>query len=308
MLFYLVKKGLNLLFSLFVVITLTFFLMHAIPGDPFTQDQAIPEEVLKALQRYYGLDEPLISQYGRYLNGILHFDLGPSLKYEGRTVNAIIAEAFPVSFVLGLEALTISIVGGITLGIVASFYRLQWQDKGTLLIAVLGISLPSFLLGPFLQYFLAIKLNLLPLARWGTFSHTIMPAITLAVFPLAFIARLTRSSMIEILQQDYILVAKAKGMSSFHILFHHIARNALLPVLTYLGPLCASIFTGSFVVEKIFGIPGLGQWVVISISNRDYPMIMGMAIFYSAILMVFVFIFDFICSLINPRIRIYGRD
>ena len=253
---YLVKKGLILLLSLFVVITLSFFLMHAIPGDPFTHDQAIPEEILKVLKSYYGLDEPLITQYGRYLDGILHFDLGPSLKYEGRTVNGIIAETFPVSFVLGLEALFISIVGGITLGVIASFYHLQWQDKVALLIAVLGISIPSFLLDPFLQYFLSIKFDLLPLARWGTFSHTVMPAITLAVFPLAFIARLTRSSILEVLQQDYILVARAKGLSSFHILYHHVAKNALLPVIAYLGPLCASIFTGSFVVEKILAFQG----------------------------------------------------
>lgn len=301
---YLAKKGIIIICSLFIVISLTFYLLHAIPGDPFTQDQAIPEEILEALHTHYGLDQPLIVQYAKYLKGILYFDLGPSIKYPGRTVNQIIAESFPVSFMIGLESLCLAVTGGIILGAIASLYHLRWQDHFTLLIVVLGISTPSFLLGTFLQYLFAIQLDLLPLARSGTFSHTILPALTLAAFPTAFIARLTRATMLEILQQDYILVARAKGLSILQIFYRHISRNALLPVITYLSPLIATVFTGSFVVEKIFGIPGLGQWMILSISNRDYAVVMGTTIFYSAILMTCVFVVDILCCLMDPRIKL----
>lgn len=305
MIIYFAKKGITLVISLFFVATLTFFLMHAIPGDPFTQDQAIPEEILRAIHKYYSLDQPLIVQYMHYLKGISHFDFGPSLKYQGRTVNEIIAEGFPISFLLGLASLALATFLGVILGAIAAFSHLRWQDYLSMLIAVLGISIPSFLLGTLLQYLLAMKLDLLPVARWGTLSHTIMPVITLAVFPLAFIARLTRTTIIEVLQQDYILVAQAKGLNSFRIFYRHALRNAIAPVITYLGPLAATAFTGSFVVEKIFGIPGLGQWLVVSISNRDYTVIMGITIFYSAILMLCIFVVDLLCCLIDPRIRLH---
>ncbi len=304
MLAYLVKKAALLLLSLFTVITMTFFLMHAIPGDPFVQDKAIPEEILKALQKHYGLDQPLLVQYGKYLKGLLHLDFGPSFKYQGRTVNEIISDGFPVSFALGMEALLISIFGGITLGAIASLYHQRWQDHFTMVLAVIGISVPSFILATFLQYLLAIKMDLLPVARWGSFSQSILPAISLAALPMAFIARLTRSNMVEVLQQDYILTAKAKGLGSFQILFRHVLRNALLPVVTYLGSLSAAVLTGSFVIEKIFGIPGLGQWFVMAITNRDYTVIMGTTVFYSAILMLCIFMVDLLYSLIDPRIKL----
>lgn len=300
---YLAEKGIILLLSLLVVASLTFCIMHAIPGDPFTQDQVIPEEVLKAIHRHYGLDQPLAWQYAHYLRGLIRLDLGPSLKYEGRSVNEVIGEGFPVSFLLGLEALCLAIIGGMTLGAVAALYHLKWQDKFCLLIGILGVSIPSFLLGTFLQYLFAMKLDLLPVARWGTFSHSILPALTLSAFPLAFIARLTRASMLDVLHQDYVLTAKAKGISSFQLIARHVLRNALIPVLAYLGPLVAIVFTGSFVIEKIFGIPGLGQWLVVSIANRDYPMIMGLTIFYSFILMLSVFIIDCLICMIDPRIQ-----
>lgn len=301
---FLVKKATILLISLFVVTTLTFFLMHAIPGDPFVQDKAIPEEILKALHKHYGLDQPLYVQFGKYLNGILHFEFGPSFKYEGRTVNQIIAEGFPVSLVLGLEALLLAVTGGIVLGSIAALNHLKWQDHLTMVIAVIGISVPSFLLASFLQYVLAMKLDLLPVARWGNFAQTIMPAISLAMLPMAFIARLTRSNMVEVMQQDYIQTAKSKGLNSFQIVLRHVTRNALLPVVTYLGPLSAAVLTGSFAIEKIFGIPGLGQWFVTSITNRDYTVIMGTTIFYSAILMLSVFIVDILYCFIDPRIQL----
>ncbi|MCX6990957.1 MAG: ABC transporter permease [Chlamydiae bacterium] len=300
---FLIKKLSYLLFSLFVVATLTFFLMHAIPGDPFTQDKAIPEEILQAMFKHYGLDQPLYIQYIDYIKGLLSFDLGPSFKYQGRTVNEIIAEGFPVSLYLGVEALVFSVIAGITLGSIASFKYLKWQDHLTMTIAVLGISIPSFILATFLQYLLAMKLDLFPVARWGTFSQTVLPALSLAALPMAFIARLTRSNMIEVFQQDYVQTAKSKGLNSFQIVTRHVIRNALLPVITFLGPLAAAILTGSFAVEKIFGIPGLGQWFVLSITNRDYTVIMGTTIFYSAILMFCVFVVDILYCFIDPRIK-----
>ena len=301
---YLVKKAGILLLSLFVVTTLTFFLMHAIPGDPFVQERAIPEEILKALHKHYGLDQPLYVQFGKYLKGILSFELGPSFKYEGRTVNEIISDGFPVSFCLGMEALCIAVFGGITLGSIAALNHLKWQDHLTMVIAVIGISVPSFILASFLQYFLAMKFDLLPVARWGSFSQTIMPSLSLAALPMAFIARLTRANMVEVMQQDYIQTAKSKGLNSFQIVFFHVTRNALLPVVTYLGPLTAAVLTGSFAIEKIFGIPGLGQWFVTSITNRDYTVIMGTTIFYSAILILCVFLVDLLYCLIDPRIEL----
>jgi len=304
----LLKKGIILLFSLFAVATLTFFLMHAIPGDPFTQDKAVPEEILQSMYRHYGLDQPLIVQYGKYLQGLFTWELGPSFKYEGRTVNAIIGEGFPVSLMLGCEALFIAVIGGITLGALASLNHLRWQDQAAMVIAVIGISVPSFILATFLQYVLAMKLDLLPVARWGNFSQSIMPALSLAALPMAFIARLTRSNMVEVLHQDYILTARSKGLNRFQILIKHIMRNALLPVVSYLGPLTAAILTGSFAVEKIFGIPGLGQWFVMSITNRDYTVIMGTTIFYSALLMLCIFFVDILYCFIDPRITIKDDD
>jgi oligopeptide transport system permease protein len=301
---YFVKKASILLISLFTVTTLTFFLMHAIPGDPFVQERAVPEEILAAMHKHYGLDQPLYIQYEKYLKGVLTFELGPSFKYEGRTVNDIISDGFPISLCLGIEALCIAVFGGITLGSIAALNHLKWQDHLMMVIAVIGISVPSFILASFLQYFLAMKLDLLPVARWGDFSQTIMPAISLAALPMAFIARLTRANMVEVMQQDYIQTAKSKGLNSFQIVFFHVTRNALLPVVTYLGPLSAAVLTGSFAIEKIFGIPGLGQWFVTSITNRDYTVIMGTTIFYSAILMLCVFLVDLLYCLIDPRIQL----
>jgi len=302
-LYYFLKKLCILLLSLLIVATLTFFLMHAIPGDPFTQEKAIPEEILKAMQKHYGLDKSLIAQYFEYMRGILQLDLGPSFKYQGRTVNAIIREGFPVSLCLGLEALFLSLFFGTLLGSISASKQGKWQDRSTMFLAILGLSVPSFLLATFLQYLFAIKLDLFPVARWGTFRQSILPALSLSALPTAFIARLLRASMIEVLHQDYIQTAKSKGLSTFSILYKHVLRNALMPVLSYLGPLTASILTGSFAVEKIFGIPGLGQWFVLSITNRDYTVIMGTTLFYSVLLMISVFLVDLVYSWIDPRIQ-----
>jgi oligopeptide transport system permease protein len=304
---YLLKKGAILLFSLFVVASLTFFLMQIIPGDPFTQEKAIPEEIMRAMYKHYGLDQPWYVQYGKYLKGIITWDLGPSFKYQGRTINNVINEGFPVSCILGLEALFLAVSFGITLGAIAALKQTKWQDHLMMVFAVIGISVPSFILATFLQYILAMKLDLVPVARWGTFSQSILPALSLSALPTAFIARLTRSNMVEVMSQDYIQTAKSKGLNDFQIIFKHVLRNALLPVVSFLGPLTASILTGSFVVEKIFGIPGLGAWFVNSITNRDYTIIMGMTIFYSALLMLCIFAVDLIYCLIDPRITFNSR-
>ena len=301
---HLLKKLLTLLASLFIVATITFVCMHAIPGDPFTDEEALPQEVLDALYRHYHLDKPLLVQYWTYIKNLSLCEFGPSLKYQGRNVTTIIGEGFPVSLVLGLEALCLSIFFGITLGSLAAIKKGKGSDHVCMVLALIGISVPSFILATFLQYIFSMKLDLFPVARWGTFSHTILPALSLAALPTAFIARLTRSSMIEVLQQDYILTALSKGLSTFQIIWRHALRNAILPVVTYLGPLSSSILTGSFVIEKIFGIPGLGQWFVMSVMNRDYSLIMAITLFYSAFLMSAVYLVDILYCLIDPRMRL----
>ncbi len=301
--YYLTYKFFTLLFSLFLVATATFVLMHVIPGDPFSQEQTIPDEILKSLMSHYELDQPLYKQYIHYLQGLLHFDLGPSFKYEGRMIQDIIREGFGVSAILGALALVISIIAGGTMGSFAALCRGKWQDWLSMLVAVIGMSVPSFILATLLQYIFAMKFNLLPIARWGEFRHMILPAVSLSAFPTAFIARLVRNNMVEILEQEYIVAAKARGLGTSKILLRHVIKNCILPVLSYLGPLFANIITGSFVIEKIFGIPGLGGWFVMSITNRDYTMIMGITLFYSAILMVAVFIVDLLSYWIDPRTR-----
>ena len=299
---YLCKKILILLASLFLVITGTFFLMKAIPGDPF-MDEKIPEEVLQILRGQYGLDQPIWIQYVKYLKGFLTLDLGRSLVYHGRSVNDLISHGFPVSARLGLQALCLAIPTGILLGTWAAMKRSKWQDNTAMVISTLGISVPNFVMATLLQYFLALKLHLLPVARWGSFEHTILPTLALAFLPTAFIARLTRSNMVEVLQQDFIRTAIAKGLPPFRIALFHGLRNAILPVISYLGPVTAQIITGSFVVEQIFAIPGLGDWLIHSIHNRDYPVIMGITIFYSSLLLISIFLADIAFSLLDPRIR-----
>lgn len=304
MISYLIKKTLTLLISLWCVVTGTFFLMHAIPGDPFIGDRVIPQEVLDSLYAHFGLDQPLFAQYLHYLQGLLHGELGPSIVYPGRSVNQFIAEGFPISAQLGLQALLLAIPCGIFLGAYAAVKRGQWQDTTAMIVSTIGISVPNFVLSTFLQYFFSMKLHLLPLARWGSFEHTILPTIALAALPTAFIARLTRSNMVEVLQQDYIRTALAKGLPLFHVAIRHGLRNALLPVIAYLGPVASYVLTGSFMIEKIFAIPGLGQWMIHSIHGRDYPMIMGLTIFFSCFLIASIFLADIACSLMDPRIRI----
>lgn len=303
---YIFKKIAILVASLWTVVSLTFVLVHAIPGDPFTNEEAISKEILEAIRHYYGLDKPLWEQYKDYIARLLHGDLGPSLVYQGRTSNSIIAGGFPVSLKLGLESLFLAIALGLPIGALGALKKSKWQDSFIMLAAVVGISVPSFILATLLQYVFAMQLGWLPVARWGSFLHSILPALSLAALPTAVIARLTRSNMLEVLQQDYILTARTKGLSLIQVIFRHSLRNALLPIITYLGTLTANILTGSFVIEKIFGIPGLGQWFVLSVLNRDYALVLSLTIFYSTFLMICVFLVDIVCAWIDPRIK--GHD
>lgn len=281
--------------------------MKSIPGDPFIQEQEIPKEVLDSLYKHYGLDKPLIVQYLKYLKGFASFDLGPSFIYQGRSVNQIIKDGFQVSFCMGIEALSVAILIGITLGSLAALKKNSWIDTISIIVAIIGISAPNFLLASLFQYVFGIKLMILPVARFESFAHTILPVLALAAMPTAFIARLTRTNMIEVLQQDYIKTAYAKGLTSYQVVIRHGLKNALLPVIAYLGPVSAYIITGSFVIEKIFGIPGLGGWLIQSISNRDYTVIMGLSVFFSSILISIILLTDILLGLIDPRIKIRGN-
>ena len=234
-----------MLLVLWVIVTATFVLMHAIPGGPFTAEKALPEAVLKNIEARYHLNDPLPKQYMDYLGNLLQGDLGPSFKYESRTVNEIIAESFPVSAELGLVAVSISVLIGIPAGMAGALYHNRWPDHLVMLLATFGISVPSFILATVLIYIFALWLNLLPAAMWGSPEFVVLPALALAGMPTAFIARLTRSSMLEVLSQDYIRTARSKGLPQLTILCRHALKNALLPVVTYLGPMIAAIFTGS---------------------------------------------------------------
>lgn len=282
--------------------------MKLIPGDPFAEEQSLRSDMHESLNRHYGLDEPILTQYGTYLINLMKGDFGYSFKYSGRSANQIIADTFPISASLGIQAFFIALSGGIILGTMSALKSHLWQDKLILVLTTIGISIPSFILATLLQYLLAIYFPLLPIARWGSFSQTILPSIALASAPMAFIARLTRTGLLEVFQKDYIKLAKGKGLPIRIWLWKHALRNALLPVITYLGPLCANILVGSFVVEKIFSIPGLGQWFINSVSSRDYNLIMGLTLFYSFILLGVVFLVDVIYGAWDPRIRILSKD
>lgn len=278
--------------------------MHAVPGDPFIGDKVIPEEVLKSLYSFYGLDQSLWIQYIKYLKGALCLDFGVSIVYHGRPISHFIWDGLPISALLGMQALILAVPSGILLGTWAAMKRAQWQDHFAMVLATFLISVPNFVLSSLLQYIFAVKLQILPVARYGSFEHTILPTLALAAMPIAVLARLTRSNMVEILQQDYIKTAVSKGLPLFRIAIVHGLKNAILPVISYLGPVTAWILTGSFMVEKIFAIPGLGQWMIHSINMRDYPMIMGLAIFFCAFLMLMVFLTDVAYCVLDPRIQI----
>lgn len=305
---YLIKRVANALIVLWVVTTITFILMHSIPGGPFTAEKKIPPAVQANIEARYKLNDPLIIQYKDYMINLAHGDLGPSFKYLGRSVNEIIEENVPVSFELGIESVILSIIVGVPAGIWAAVRRNRWQDRVINFITTLGIAVPGFVLAALLVDILAIKLGLLPANMWRDWTSRILPVLALSAMPMAFITRLTRSSMLDVLGQDFIKTAKAKGLSQFNILFKHALPNAVVPVVTYLGPLTAGILTGSFVIENIFAIPGLGKYFVTSIYNRDYTVILGITIFYSAIVIFMNMLVDLIYPLLDPRIKLGDKE
>lgn len=301
---YLFKRLVMAFVTIWAIITLTFILMHSIPGNPFRSESKMPKAVYENLQRKYGLDKPLHEQYAIYLGRILKGDFGDSMKSKVETVNDKIKRGFPVSARMGLQALLIALVFGPALGAIAALNQNKWPDYLSMIIAILGISVPSFIMGTIFIQFIARNISWIPIAGWGTFRHTILPSFALALMPLAYMARLMRSSMLEVMGQDYIKTAKSKGLSKAVVVLRHAVRNAILPIVSVLGTLVSNLLVGSFVVEKIFGVPGLGQDFVRSISNRDYPLIMGTTIFYSIILVIMLLIVDIAYTFIDPRIKL----
>jgi dipeptide transport system permease protein len=308
MLQYIIKRLGSMALTLLVIITLTFFLMHSIPGSPFNEERATSEAVQKNLESFYHLDEPLYVQYILYLKSVVTFDFGPSIKKSSQTVNEMLGRGFPVSFELGMVTLIVAIFSGILLGIIAALRHNGIIDYLSMTIAVVGISVPNFVMATLLIQQLAVTWQILPVATWTSPKHMILPTLALATGPMAIIARLTRASMLEVLIQDYIRTAKAKGLSPVKIVFKHALKNALLPVVTILGSLAASILTGTFVIEKIFAIPGMGKYFVESINQRDYPVIMGTTIFYSTVLIVMLFLVDLAYGILDPRIKLHKKE
>ncbi|MBQ7204134.1 MAG: ABC transporter permease [Eubacterium sp.] len=300
---YIVKRILLSIFTIWVVITITFFVMHAVPGGPFVGEKATTAAVQAAMEAKYGLDKPLMEQYVTYLKDIVtKFDFGPSLKQRGRMVIDIIMDGMKTSAKLGVIASILSAIVGIVLGAIAALRRNKLIDRIIMVITTAFVSMPSFIMGSLLLALFAIKLHVLP-ANGSTPAGLVLPIITLALYPMAYITRLTRSSMLDVLGQDYIRTAKAKGVSGTRIIFGHALKNSLIPVLTYFGPMLAYIVTGSLVVEQIFAVPGIGRAFVSSITNRDYPMIMGTTIILAALIVVMNLLTDILYKVVDPRIQ-----
>ncbi|WP_077328740.1 ABC transporter permease [Virgibacillus siamensis] len=306
---YIVKRFITMLLTIWVIASLTFIVMKFIPGDPFASDtNVLPKEVLENMRAKYNLDEPIPVQYILYMKNLVFLDLGPSIQSESRTVNEIIVSGFPASATLGLQSMVIAIIFGLILGILSALYHNKLIDYASMAFAILGISIPSFILAPLLIDIFAVKLGILPVASWGTFWHSILPTLALATMPLAIIARFMRSSMLDVMNQNYIKTADAKGLSSIKIVTKHGIRNAILPVVSFIGPLFVGLITGTFVIEKIFAVPGIGKYFVESIFNRDYPVIMGITIFFSSVLVFTLFLIDISYRFIDPRIKLTSKE
>lgn len=304
MLNYIVKRVFASIVTIFVVISLTFILMHKIPGGPFDGEKKLPPQIEANLKQKFGLDKPLHEQYIMYLKNLAKGELGPSMSYSGMTVNDVIGYSFPASAKLGVVSVIFALIVGLYLGITAALKQGKWQDSVTMIIATLGVTVPSFVLATFLIYIFALKLGWFPVIGFEGPENYVLPVIALGGYSMAFIARLGRSSFLEVVRQDYMRTAKAKGLSRFTVIYKHGLRNALIPVITYIGPLVAGILTGSFVVESLFGIPGLGGEFVRSITNRDYTTILGVTVFYSTFLIMCNLVVDILYGIIDPRIKL----
>ena len=301
---YILKRLLLAILTVWVVITVTFFVMRAVPGGPFMSEKAITPAAQAALEAKYGLDKPLLTQYGTYLKDIVtKFDFGPSLKQRGQSVITIISRGLKVSLRLGVIAAFSALLVGVILGSIAALRRNKIVDRVIMVITTAFVSMPSFIMGTLLLVLFSIKWMILP-ANGSTGAGLVLPVITLALYPMAYITRLTRSSMLDVLGQDYIRTARAKGVSGVRIIFGHALKNSLIPVITYFGPMLAYIVTGSLVVEKIFAVPGIGRAFVNSITNRDYPLIMGTTIVLATLIVVMNLVSDILYKVVDPRITL----
>ena len=309
MLRYFLKRVAYAVLTLFLLITLTFFMMRLLPGDPFTGDKAISETAMANMEAKYGLDKPVVVQYFMYMGNSLRGDLGISITYN-QPVMDIISDAFLISDDLGIRAIIFAVIAGVLLGALAAIKRGTALDSASMFVAMVGVSVPSFILGALLQYFLALQLpkligfRIFPVQGWGSFAQTVLPAFALGLSSLATVSRLMRTSMLDVLSQDYIKTAKAKGLSQGKILWRHAFRNAIMPVVTIIGPTVASVLTGTFVIESIFNIPGLGKYFVMSIKDSDYTMISGTTVFYGALLVACTLVVDLLYGLIDPRVKL----
>ena len=298
---YLLKRVLYMLLTLFLVATITFFLMKLMPGTPYTNQAKMTASQIEIMNKQYGLDKPIWEQYLIYIFGMFHGDFGTSFQYSNQPVAYLISSRLGASMQLGLQAMIFGVFFGVILGAAAAIKHNTWADTGATVIAIIGKSVPNFVLAILLQYYIALKLGWFPIAGWDQFSNTILPTIALGVGPLA------DTSMVEVLNSDYIELAKAKGLSKFEVVYHHALRNSLIPLVTLLGPYTVALMTGSMVIENIFNIPGIGEQFVKSIMTNDYPTIMGVTMVFSIGLVVVILITDIIYGLIDPRIRLEGN-
>ncbi|MEY4630551.1 MAG: hypothetical protein RIQ81_671 [Pseudomonadota bacterium] len=303
MILYILKRLLAMIPVLWIIATLTFVLMKAAPGGPFDSERQIPAEILKNIEEQYHLNDPLLVQYGRFLGQLARFDLGPSFRYAGRSVNDIIAETFPVSATLGILALIYALLLGVAAGLFAASKPNSVRDYSAMGISMLGICMPSFVIGPLLVLVFASTLKWLPVAGWDSWKDMILPSLTLGTSYAAYISRLTRAGLMDIIRQDYIRTAKAKGLSGFAIMVRHTMRGGLLPVVSFMGPAVAAVVTGSLVVETIFNIPGLGRFFVQSALNRDYTLVMGTVLFLAVLVLLCNLVTDVIYAFLDPRVR-----
>lgn len=304
---YIIKRIFISVLTMLVLVTAVFFLVRLIPGDPFTNPKMTPE-IRENLYKYYGFDKPLYKQYLQYLGNIAKGDFGYSMKYKNQTVSNIIIKSFPYSADLGIRALVLSVSIGLVFGIISALNRGNKIDLFFVVVAAIGTSVPDFIMGSLLQYFFGIKWGLLPVAQYLGFKYTILPSLGLGFYTLASVSRIMRASMLEVVNQDYIKTARAKGASKFRITWKHQIRNAIMPVVTVVGPTVAAVLTGTFVIESIFAVPGMGKYYVNSVSDLDYTMILGMTIFYGIFLITANMIVDILYGVIDPRVRIAGKQ
>lgn len=301
---YVLKRVFFMIITLWLIATITFFLMQLLPGTPYTNQERLSPETIEMLNKQVGLDKPVIVQYGIYLSNLLQGDFGISFQFKNQPVAHLLAGRIGPSLQLGLQAIIFGTVLGTILGTISAMKQNTWADTSSTLVAILGRSIPNFVFAVLLQYIFAVKLQVLPIAKWDGFVYTILPTIALAMSPLADSARFIRTEMVEVLHSDYVELAKAKGLSRWEIAFKHGLRNSLIPLMTLLGPLAVALMTGSLVVENIFAIPGIGEQFVKSITTNDYPTIMAVTILYSFMLIFVILIVDLLYGLVDPRIRV----